>query len=176
MDRSVIKKRIEKLRQEIEKYRYAYHVLDKSLISDAALDSLKNELQQLEIDYPEFITPDSPTQRIGAHPLKAFLEVHHKIPMLSLDNAFKDEANGVVSERHRHRYEFNNEYRETLTKAGMKIVGTSSDNFFVEFIELPKEMHPFFIATQAHPEYKSSPVKPHPIFLEFLKQAEENKK
>ena len=91
-------------------------------------------------------------------------------------DAFKDEANGVLSERHRHRYEFNNEYRETLTKAGMKIVGTSSDNFFVEFIELPKEMHPFFIATQAHPEYKSSPVKPHPIFLEFLKQAEENKK
>ena len=65
MDKNNVKKRIERLRQEIEKYRYAYHVLDKSLISDAALDSLKNELQKLESEQPEFITPDSPTQRVG---------------------------------------------------------------------------------------------------------------
>lgn len=91
-------------------------------------------------------------------------------------NALKDAEKGVVSERHRHRYEFNNEYREKLTNAGMKIVGTSPDNFFVEFIELPKETHPFFIATQAHPEYKSSPINPHPIFIEFLKASEKSKK
>jgi len=83
-------------------------------------------------------------------------------------NAFKDTAKGVVSERHRHRFEFNNDYRQALSEKGMKIAGTSPDNFFVEFIELQKEIHPFFIATQAHPEYKSSPVNPHPIFIEFL--------
>lgn len=87
-------------------------------------------------------------------------------------NAFKDTDKAMVSERHRHRYEFNNKYREMLSEKGLRFSGTSPDNFFVEFIELPKTIHPFFIATQAHPEYKSSPVKPHPLFLEFLKEAE----
>lgn len=75
----------------------------------------------------------------------------------------------IVSERHRHRYEFNNQYRETLSKSGIVFSGVSPDNFFVEMIELPRKIHPFFIATQAHPEYKSRPLKPHPIFLEFVK-------
>src|SRR3989338_9335200 len=88
MDKTQVKKRIEKLKQEIEKYRYAYHVLDKSLISDAALDSLKNELQQLEIDYPEFITPDSPTKRVAGRPLNQFNKVKHTAPMMSLFDAF----------------------------------------------------------------------------------------
>ena len=74
-----------------------------------------------------------------------------------------------ISERHRHRYEFNNEYREALEDKGFVISGTSPDNFFVEMIELPKEVHPFFLATQAHPEYKSRPLAPHPVFLAFLK-------
>jgi CTP synthase len=78
---------------------------------------------------------------------------------------------GVISERHRHRFEFNNEYRAKLEEKGMIISGTSPDNFFVEMIELPKTIHPFFIATQAHPEYKSTPWKPHGLFLELLKQA-----
>ncbi|PIR42365.1 CTP synthase [candidate division WWE3 bacterium CG_4_9_14_0_2_um_filter_35_11] len=76
---------------------------------------------------------------------------------------------GLVRERHRHRYEFNNAYRERLEKAGLVVSGTSPDNFFVEFIELPKDKHPFFIATQGHPEYKSRPLDPHPLFIEFLK-------
>lgn len=75
----------------------------------------------------------------------------------------------VAQERHRHRFEFNNKYKEALEKKGMIFSGTSPDKFFVEMVELPKEMHPFFIATQAHPEYKSTPLKPHPMFLEFLK-------
>jgi len=91
MDRSAIKKRIEKLKQEIEKYRYAYHVLDKSLISDAALDSLKNELQKLETVNPEFITPDSPTQRVAGRPLEQFNKVKHSAPMMSLFDAFSRE-------------------------------------------------------------------------------------
>lgn len=90
-------------------------------------------------------------------------------------NAFKDAKKHIVSERHRHRYEFNNAYRERFEKAGFVISGTSPDNFFVEMIELPEKAHPFFIATQAHPEYKSRPLSPHPIFVEFLLAAEKNK-
>ena len=90
-------------------------------------------------------------------------------------NAFKNKAKSMVSERHRHRFEFNNEYRDILEKNGLKIVGTSPDNFFVEFIELSKNAHPFFIATQGHPEYKSSPISPHPLFLEFIKASEKYK-
>jgi len=84
-------------------------------------------------------------------------------------NGFIDKKNRLISERHRHRYEFNNEYREIFEKSGFIFSGTSPDDFFVEYIELPKDKHPFFIATQAHPEYKSRPIKPHPVFIEFLK-------
>jgi len=82
--------------------------------------------------------------------------------------SFKDKKKGLISERHRHRFEFNNHYRQALTDAGFVISGTSPDDFFVEMIELPTKTHPFFIATQAHPEYKSRPLQPHPIFIEFL--------
>lgn len=85
--------------------------------------------------------------------------------------AFKDKKKNLISERHRHRYEFNNEYRSQLEKEGLIFSGTSPDDFFVEMIELPKTDHPFFLATQAHPEYKSGPLTPHPIFVEYLKAA-----
>ncbi|MDD4332956.1 MAG: NAD-dependent DNA ligase LigA [Patescibacteria group bacterium] len=91
MNKIEIKKRIEKLREEINRYRYLYHVLDKSEISDAALDSLKNELFKLEMEYPEFITPDSPTQRIGGEPLDKFKKVEHSSVMHSLFDAFSEE-------------------------------------------------------------------------------------
>ena len=90
-------------------------------------------------------------------------------------HAFKDESQGIISERHRHRYEFNNDYRERMEAAGFVISGTSPDDFFVEMIELPPETHPFFVATQAHPEYKSQPLRPHPIFVEFLEAASKRK-
>lgn len=77
----------------------------------------------------------------------------------------------VVTERHRHRFEFNNEYREVLEEHGLVFSGTSPDDFFVEVIELSEKEHPFFLATQAHPEYKSRPLNPHPFFIEFLKAA-----
>jgi len=83
-------------------------------------------------------------------------------------HAFKDEKQNLISERHRHRFEFNNAYRQQLEEAGFVISGTSPDDFFVEMIELPQDEHPFFIATQAHPEYKSRPLEPHPIFVEYL--------
>jgi CTP synthase len=87
-------------------------------------------------------------------------------------NMFKDKSKRLISERHRHRFEFNNEYRQQLIEKGFVISGTSPDDFFVEMIELPRSMHPFFIGTQAHPEYKSRPLKPHGMFVEFLKAAE----
>jgi CTP synthase len=69
-----------------------------------------------------------------------------------------------VTERHRHRYEVNNAYRDALTKAGLQISGTSPDGRLVEFVELDRDLHPFFVATQAHPELKSRPTRPHPLF------------
>jgi CTP synthase len=72
-----------------------------------------------------------------------------------------------ISERHRHRYEFNNAYREKLREAGLVIAGTSPDGLLVEIIEL--KGHPFFVGTQFHPEFKSRPLRPHPLFREFVK-------
>lgn len=73
----------------------------------------------------------------------------------------------TVSERHRHRYEFNNDYRERLESSGLTIAGTTPDGSLVEIIELSD--HPFFVATQFHPEFKSRPFSPHPLFVEFVK-------
>jgi DNA ligase (NAD+) len=84
------KKRVEKLRHLINEYRYAYHVLNKEIISPEALDSLKKELFDLEEQFPELVTPDSPTQRIGGEPLKEFKKVRHKVPMLSFNDAFNE--------------------------------------------------------------------------------------
>ncbi len=85
------RQRAGELRQEINYHNYRYYVLDQPVISDAQYDKLLRELQQLESDHPELITPDSPTQRVGAAPLSAFGEVPHKVPMTSMDNAFDDE-------------------------------------------------------------------------------------
>jgi CTP synthase len=80
-----------------------------------------------------------------------------------------------ISERHRHRYEFNPEFRQVLEKEGLIISGISPDGKFVEMIELPKETHPFFVACQFHPEYKSKPLNAHPLFVSFVKAAFENR-
>ena len=74
-----------------------------------------------------------------------------------------------ISERHRHRYEVNNDYREALESAGMKLVGVSPDKHIVEMVELKD--HPWFVATQAHPEFKSRPNKAHPLFIGFIEAA-----
>ena len=71
-----------------------------------------------------------------------------------------------IEERHRHRYEVNNDYRDELTSHGMKLVGKSPDGRIVEMVELKD--HPWFVATQAHPEFKSRPNKPHPLFRGFI--------
>jgi CTP synthase len=77
----------------------------------------------------------------------------------------------TVEERHRHRYEVNNAYRERLEKAGLVFSGLSPDGRLVEFIELPTDMHPFFVATQAHPEFLSRPTRPHPLFSGLIAAA-----
>jgi len=86
-----IRQRLEELRREIEYHNYRYYVLDQPVISDTEYDAFMAELQRLEQQYPELITPDSPTQRIGAPPSEAFAPVRHEVAMLSLDNAFTDE-------------------------------------------------------------------------------------
>lgn len=83
--------RLNKLKKTIERHRYLYHVLDKEEISSEALDSLKNELVKIEKEYPELITPDSPSQRVAGEPLKEFEKVVHKVPQWSLGDAFTEE-------------------------------------------------------------------------------------
>ena len=94
------------------------------------------------------------TMRLGAYP--AALK----------DGSIVAEVYGTaeISERHRHRYEVNNDYREKLAQAGLVFSGTSPDGRLVEFIELDRQTHPYFVATQAHPELKSRPTRPHPLF------------
>lgn len=91
-------------------------------------------------------------------------------------NAFIDKKLGLTSERHRHRYEFNDKYAKDFEKAGLVISARSKLENLVEIIELPKKIHPFYLGTQGHPEYKSRPLSPHPIFVSFLSACRERHK
>lgn len=86
-----------------------------------------------------------------------------------------DTQTGLTSERHRHRYEFNDAFAEEFEKAGMVIAARSKVENLVEVIELPKDVHPFYLGTQGHPEYKSRPLHPHPLFIAFLKACKAQK-
>jgi len=99
------------------------------------------------------------TMRLGAYPCKIMPDTLMR----------KLYASDEISERHRHRFEFNNDYRELLTQKGLVICGTSPDNKLVEAVELPKNR--FFVGVQFHPEFKSRPNKPHPLFLGLLRAA-----
>ena len=109
----------------------------------------------------EEITDKGGTMRLGAYPCKV------------QPNTLAEEAYGesLVYERHRHRYEVNNAFRDQLTAAGLKISGLSPGDRLVEMIELPEDVHPWFVASQAHPEFKSRPTKPAPLFREFVRAA-----
>src|SRR5688572_32073556 len=98
-DRKQVAERIRQLRELINDYRYHYHVLDRSTMSEAAADSLKHELAQLEEQYPEFITPDSPTQRVAGAPLPGFTQVKHSSRMMSLNDVFNREEVAAWIER-----------------------------------------------------------------------------
>ncbi|MGZ6887307.1 MAG: CTP synthase [Acidimicrobiia bacterium] len=103
------------------------------------------------------------TMRLGAYPAKLK-------PGTLVRELYGDE---VVYERHRHRYEVSNHYRRRLEEGGLVMSGTSPDDRLVEFIELPRAVHPYCVATQAHPEFKSRPDRPHPLFAGFVRAATE---
>ena len=115
------KKRIDKLKQEINFHRYNYHVLDKETLSEGALDGLKNELFRLEQEHPELVTPDSPTQRVGGKPLPNFKKVQHSSPMLSLFDAFSEEDILNWAERVRKIKDVKYEYYTELKLDGLAI-------------------------------------------------------
>jgi CTP synthase len=105
------------------------------------------------------------TMRLGAYPAKLKPETI----------AFKAYGEKKISERHRHRYEVNPEYIKRLEKAGLVFSGTSPDNRLMEITELPQKIHPFYLGIQFHPEFKSHPLRPHPLFVEFIKAAAKQK-
>lgn len=113
------------------------------------------------LDEQEGVTEKGGTMRLGAYPCAL------------VEGTLAAEAYGeaLVRERHRHRYEFNNAYREELEAAGLVVSGTSPDGELVEMVELRRDAHPWFVATQAHPEFKSRPTRPHPLFREFVHAA-----
>jgi CTP synthase len=102
------------------------------------------------------------TMRLGAWPCK----------LESGSLAYEAYGQAEINERHRHRYEFNREYEEPLTAAGLKITGTTPDGTYVEIVEIAG--HPYFLGCQFHPEFKSKPLEPHPLFVSFLKAAYEH--
>ena len=109
----------------------------------------------------EEVTEKGGTMRLGAYPCKLTEGTLAR-------EAYDDE---LVYERHRHRFEFNNAYRDQLTEAGLVISGVSPDDRLVEMVELPRDVHPWYVATQAHPEFKSRPTRPQPLFREFVRAA-----
>jgi CTP synthase len=101
------------------------------------------------------------TMRLGLYPAK-----------LAEGSIVRDVYGEVyIEERHRHRYEVNNDYRGQLEAAGLWFSGTSPDGRLVEFVELPRDVHPYYVATQAHPELRSRPTKAHPLFAGLVAAA-----
>lgn len=115
------------------------------------------------------------TIRLGSWPCKVDKQsLLHQL-YLKWGSGVNQIKNSKINERHRHRYEVNNKYVTDLKKAGLLISGTSPDGKLVEAIELKNSVHPFYLATQFHPEYKSRPVCPHPVFLGFLEAVSRRK-
>ncbi len=107
----------------------------------------------------EDVTEKGGTMRLGAYPCKLAADTLAR-------EAYGEE---LVYERHRHRFEFNNAFRDQLEDAGLVISGLSPDERLVEMVELPRDVHPWYVATQAHPEFKSRPTNPQPLFREFAR-------
>lgn len=145
MKKEEIKNRIEKLKKTINHHRHLYHVLDRQEISDAALDSLKKELFDLERECPEFITPNSPTQRIGGAPLKEFKKVEHSERMLSLNDVFSKEdlkdwlerISKLLTEEEKKKIDFYCELKidglaiELIYEKGILTIGSTRGDGFI---------------------------------------------
>jgi CTP synthase len=142
---------------------YSRNVLGYKDANSEEFDS-KSQNQVIHImEEQKDITNKGGTMRLGAYPCK--------IKPKTL--AYEIYGETSISQRHRHRFEFNNKFREKIEKAGMKISGTSPNNLLVEIVEIPS--HPFFIAGQFHPEFKSRPDRPEPLFRELVKAAKKIK-
>lgn len=131
-------------------------------LSDANSSEIDPETSNPVIHIMEdqkYIEAKGGTMRLGKYPCKI------------KDDTFMREAYGseLIEERHRHRYEFNNDYRERIEERGMKISGTSPDDLLVETVEIPG--HKWFVGVQYHPEFKSRPNRPHPLFYQFVKHS-----
>lgn len=109
----------------------------------------------------EDVSDKGGTMRLGAYPCKV-------MPGTLAREAYGED---LIYERHRHRYEVNNAFRERLTSAGLRLSGLSPDERLVEMVELPEDVHPWFVASQFHPEFKSRPTHPQPLFREFMRAA-----
>jgi DNA ligase (NAD+) len=134
-----VKERLEKLRQAIEKYRYEYHVLDKASISEEALDSLKHELVQIETEYPELITPDSPSQRVAGKPLPQFTKVVHKVPQWSFNDAFSPDE----------MREFDARVKRFLVQVGITKAPTYTVEHKIDGLKIVLEYKEGFLKTAA---------------------------
>lgn len=140
---------------------FARHVCG---LEGANSGEFNNNAEHLVIDImPEQIgiTKKGGTMRLGAYPCKI-------VPDTLLSSLYRV---GEISERHRHRFEVNNDYREIFSNKGLCLSGTSPDGLLVEAVELPKKQHPFYIGVQFHPEFLSRPNRPHPLFLGLVRAA-----
>ncbi len=111
------------------------------------------------LDDQKNITYKGGTMRLGAQPARLAAESKAAESYQTLD----------IKERHRHRYEFNNSYRQQFAACGLQVTGTSPDGSLVEVVEIPS--HPWFVAVQFHPEFKSQPTSAHPLFASFVRAA-----
>jgi len=118
-----------------------------------------NVIDVLPENKDEYVNGSEPKMRLGTHACKLMPGTH----------AFKAYGEDLIYERHRHRYEFNYAFKKTLEDAGLVIAGVSPNERLVEIVELPESVHPFFIGVQFHPEFKSRPNRPHPLFDAFVK-------
>ena len=142
---------------------YARHVCG---LADANSSEIAPETTNPVIDImpdQKHITEKGGTMRLGQYPCNV-------IPDSKLMAAYGED---LIYERHRHRYEFNNDYREVLTAAGLKIAGISPDKRLVESVEVPENL--WHVGVQYHPEFKSRPNRPHPLFRDFIGAALKNK-
>ncbi|MCR5024001.1 MAG: CTP synthase [Lachnospiraceae bacterium] len=147
------------LGMQIAVIEFARHVAG---IEDACSGEFHNASDNKVIDFMPGQSDDvdkGGTLRLGSYPC-------HILPGTIMEKCY---GTTDIAERHRHRYEFNNDYKERLSEAGLIISGISPDEKLVETVELPD--HPFFLGVQYHPEFKSRPNKPHPLFKEFVKNA-----
>jgi CTP synthase len=149
----------------------------------ACLEYARNVCELKDADSTEF-DPDTPhpiifklRDLVGVEELGGTMRLGAWLCRLAPSSLVRDIYGGAeeISERHRHRYEFNPEYRQRLEREGLVFSGVSPDGKFVEMIELPRDVHPWFVGCQFHPEYKSKPLNAHPLFAAFVRAAYENR-